>query len=209
MLFKCVAFDVDGTLVDTFQASTASLQEVLLEEMGRAYTTEELQFTFGMTGVASLTRLGVPDVQTALAKWNAYIERYVHLVRAYPGIPEVLAELGNAGVTLGLVTSRTRAGLGRDLDRLGLLGHFRTTVCADDTRNHKPAPDPLLKLLADTGLAPADVLYVGDTVYDSECARAAGVRFALALWGAADPAVPCDYRVERPEDLLRLCGQTP
>ncbi|MBP2020090.1 HAD superfamily hydrolase (TIGR01549 family) [Symbiobacterium terraclitae] len=203
-MYKCVAFDVDGTLIDTNQSIIASLQQVLLEELGRKYSEDELRFALGIPGAVVLEQLGVPDVQAAIHKWIAYSRESSHLVSAFPGIEDLLAGLRAAGITLGIVTSRTRGELDI-LSRFGFRDSFAAVVCADDTERGKPSADPLLKLLADTGLGPADVLYVGDSVNDSLCAHAAGVKFALALWGAVNPAVPCDYRPAHPSELLTLC----
>lgn len=209
LVYECIAFDVDGTLVDTNKSIIVSLQKALLEELGRNYTEDELRFILGIPGSVALEHLGVPDIQAASKKWIAYVRENSHLVSVFPGIEDLLAGLRTAGVVLALVTSRTRAELDRDLSRFGLLKSFPLVVCADDTERGKPHPDPLLKLLADTGLKSTDVLYVGDTLYDSQCAQAAGVKFALALWGAANPDVPCDYRLEHPEELMHLCRQAP
>ncbi|MFO7275315.1 MAG: HAD family hydrolase [Bacillota bacterium] len=209
MSFKCVAFDVDGTLLDTEKAVLTSLQRVLLEETGKAPAAEQLRFVLGIPGVTALEQLGVPDCDAAFAKWVAYAREYDHLVTVFPGIPEVLDQLQNAGATLGMVTSRTRVELEGDIVHFGLLERFHAVICADDTEGHKPDPDPLLKLMADTGFSPGEVIYVGDTVYDSQCARAAGVKFALALWGAGDPNVPCDYRVAHPAELVEICRPAP
>ncbi len=209
MSFKCVTFDVDGTLLDTEKAVLVSLQKVLLEETGQTPAEEELRFVLGIPGVTALEQLGVPDPGAAFDKWVAYAREVDHLVTVFPGIVELLDELQDAGVTLGLVTSRTRIELDGDLVHFGLLERFRAVVCADDTEGHKPDPDPLLKLMADTGFSPGEVLYIGDTVYDSQCARAAGVKFALALWGAGDPNVPCDYRVAHPAELAAICRPAP
>lgn len=205
-MYKCVAFDVDGTLFDTNHSILVSLQQVLLEELGREYAEEELRFVLGIPGTVALEQLGVADIPTAIEKWITYTRFNLHLVRIFPGIADLLASLRAADVTLGLVTSRTRVEL-ESLARFGLWEYFTTVVCAGDTERGKPDPDPILKLLADTGRRPPEVLYVGDTIYDSQCAHAAGVKFALALWGATDPAVPCDYRLEHPEELQTLCRQ--
>jgi len=202
--FKCVAFDIDGTLIDTARPIVASFRQALLEETGRAYKEEELHWILGIPGPAALERLGVQDVEAVLRRWDTYAGQYDYRDSIFPGIVELLAGLRDAGVTLGLVTSRTRAEFDRDFVPLGLMEHFRAAVCADDVERPKPNPDPLLKLMADTGFGPGEVLYVGDTLYDSQCARAAGVPFALALWGALDPTLPCDYPVAHPADLLHL-----
>ena len=75
-------------------------------------------------------------------------------------------------------------------------------ICADDTAEHKPEPGPLLKYMERTGAKPSEVLYVGDTVYDMQCARGAGVDFALARWGNPDGRVDADYDEPTPMALL-------
>ena len=66
----------------------------------------------------------------------------------------------------------------------------------------KPEPGPLLKYMERTGAKPSEVLYVGDTVYDMQCARGAGVDFALARWGNPDGRVDADYDEPTPMALL-------
>ena len=75
-------------------------------------------------------------------------------------------------------------------------------ICADDTAEHKPKPGPLLKYMEYTGARPSEVLYVGDTVYDMQCARGAGVDFALARWGNPDGRMDADYDEPTPLALL-------
>ncbi|MEG0114831.1 MAG: HAD hydrolase-like protein, partial [Hydrogenoanaerobacterium sp.] len=75
----------------------------------------------------------------------------------------------------------------------------------DDTTEHKPKPEPMLLYLSRTGVRADEVLYIGDTVYDYQCATGAGVPFALAGWGAlnADEVPPC-YAPKTPGEVLLL-----
>ena len=68
--------------------------------------------------------------------------------------------------------------------RLGLDGYFDTVVCEEDTVCHKPEAEPLECYMRRAGARPEEVLYIGDSIYDMECARAAKTACGLALWGA-------------------------
>ncbi|MEI3525434.1 MAG: HAD-IA family hydrolase [Eubacteriales bacterium] len=81
--------------------------------------------------------------------------------------------------------------------------YFETVITSSDTEKGKPAPDPMLAYLEKTGAAKEEVLYFGDTCYDMECARSAGVDQALVLWGCLRPeGIESTYQVEKVEDIL-------
>ena len=76
---------------------------------------------------------------------------------------------------------------------------FRTVITADDTKQHKPHPAPMNTYMWLEDTDASQVLYVGDSVYDMDCARAAGVDSALALWGCHNPeGIPSTYRFAAP-----------
>lgn len=78
-----------------------------------------------------------------------------------------------------------------------------TVICVEDTPRPKPYPDPLLTYLNATRIHAEDALYIGDTLYDCQCAQNAGVDFWLAAWGnAATQEIPADYIFKRPADVL-------
>lgn len=207
MLYRYIVFDVDGTLINTEQAIITSLQRVLREELGRDYQLAELGFVLGIPGAVALSQLGIAEIARVNAKWNDYLDEARHLVSLFPGVAETVATLLSLGAVTGIVTSKTAAELRNDFGPFGLLDRFAHVVCADDTMRHKPDPDPIRKFLADAGAEPAQALYVGDTIYDSRCAGSAGVKFALAAWGARAPGVPCDHLLDSPADLLGLCAR--
>lgn len=183
-MFKCVVFDVDGTLVDTGEAIIASLQKVLREDLGQEYEPAELAFAFGIPGAVTLSRLGVKNIDASLDKWLKYMSEFSDTVKVFEGIADCLSLIRERNVKLGIVTSKTWNEFNCDFVPLGLREYFDYVVCADDTQKHKPYPEPLLKLLQLSGLKPEDIIYIGDTKYDMECAKGAGVSFGLALWGA-------------------------
>lgn len=107
-------------------------------------------------------------------------------VRDYPGVREVLRWLEETGVPTGVVTSSPDRYASLILDRLDwapdvLVGYHAT-------RHHKPNPAPLLHASRLLGIAPREVVYVGDDVADMLAARRASMYGIAALWGARAPS---------------------
>ncbi len=185
--YKHIVFDVDGTLVDTESAIVYSLQETLLAVTGKEIPLVELTFALGITGEDALKRLEIDDIPAAMEIWVKNLRKYTDMVVVFQGITELLDQLSKQGYELGIITSRTKDEFGDDLERAGVLELFTTIVCADDTTEHKPTPAPLFKYMELTGADCSQILYIGDSEYDSGCAEGAGVDFALAGWGLPQP----------------------
>lgn len=204
MGYQHIVFDVDGTLLDTEAANLRSLQDTLREVTGQAPPLEELQFTMGIPGEDALVALKLPDPTGEILKlWEEKLTSYRHLVRLFPGIPELIRELDRRGLGLGVVTSRTRQEFNADFDHLDFTSLLKLSVCTEETKLHKPHGDPLLYYIAQVKTQADQVLYVGDSPYDLQCAMGAGTDFALAGWGAAS-TLPAPHILQRPLELLTL-----
>ena len=204
-MYEAVVFDVDGTLIDTEKAILCSLQRTLKEEMNREYPLAELTFVLGIPGTASLQQLGVRNVDGLLHKWDLYMRDFCDEIHVFTGIEPVLNELRRLGIKTGIVTSKTRQELIADLSPFQLARFFSYTVCADDTRKHKPEPEPLLKLMEVADIRPERAVYIGDTLYDLQTAQGAGVDSGLALWGANNKVMPgAKYRFGSPNEILSI-----
>ncbi|SEG58596.1 HAD family hydrolase [Paenibacillus sp. UNC499MF] len=198
-------FDIDGTLIDTEQAVLGSLQKLLKKNYDREISRQDLAFVLGIPGTVSLRQLGIDDLEYANKCWNDFMREYQHTIHVYEGIQPLLAELRERSVLTGVVTSKTKQEFLDDFVPFGLVHDLPYVVCADDTKRHKPNPEPLLKFLEISGAKAEDSIYIGDTVYDYECARDAGVDFGLALWGCKQPdAIPATYKFEHPADIVAL-----
>ena len=202
-----IVFDIDGTLINTQNAVFSGLKDTLREIAGIEKTTEELLFTFGIPGEEALRLLGIPDPKAALVRWNVHIRKYWPTIDVFPGMRQALEGIsaGNPG-SMGIVTSKTRLEYEVEFCRFDISRYLTVAVTANDTAAHKPAPDPLFKYMELTGATPGRTLYIGDSVYDMRCAKAAGVDGVLALWGAMDPNVESTYRAAAPIDLLAIIG---
>ena len=84
-----------------------------------------------------------------------------------------------------------------------LLRDFDCVVCADDTVRHKPDSEPLLYYLEQTGCQGDELLYIGDSVYDRQCAAGAGTAFGLAGWGA-QPGVSAPLIFSTPQQAAQI-----
>ena len=108
---------------------------------------------------------------------------YQHNIQPFQGIKKCLEILSAKEYSLGIVTSKRLIEYHTDFAPLGLKKYFATVICADDTVKHKPNAAPLLAYLAKAKISPQDAIYIGDSIYDAQCAANAGVDFGLALWG--------------------------
>lgn len=209
MKYRHIVFDIDGTLIDTEHAVLSSMQETIKTLTGKDMPVEQLTFALGIPGEDALRTISIEDVQPALDLWINNMQKYSHTEKVFEGIPEVLDTLARSGYKMGIVTSRIREEFVHDFGRFGIGHYFETVICADDTKEHKPAPAPLLKYMELTETRSDEVLYVGDSPYDSLCAHNAGVDFALAVWGSHNSSEQAEFYPERPVDLLDIMHSSP
>lgn len=205
--YKHLVFDIDGTIIDSAKINMLSLQETVKELRGDVMPLEDLYFSFGIPGVRAMEILGFPEPEKAVQVWirnySACAERLG--MPLFPGMREILERLRERGASLGIITSKLREEYDEHFEKQGLLELFPCVVTASDTPKGKPYPDPMLEYLRRTGAAPEEVLYFGDTAYDMDCARSAGVDHALVLWGCLSPeGIEATYRLEKAEEILEF-----
>ena len=201
-MYKFVIFDIDGTLMDTEKAIICALQKLLRIEKNISYSAQDLLFVLGIPGKEALSKLKLNDTEQLLSKWNGYLSEYVSYIKLFPEIEKTIKCLYAANVKTGIVTSKTKQEYKDDFMPFGLNHYFEFVVCADDTQNHKPHPDPLVKCLRMASVLPHEAIYIGDTIYDKQCADSAGVDFALALWGARNKGIDSKYKFSNPSEIL-------
>lgn len=205
--YRHLVFDIDGTIIDSAKINMLSLQETVKELRGDVMPLEDLYFSFGIPGVRAMEILGFPEPEKAVQVWirnySACAERLG--MPLFPGMREILERLREKGASLGIITSKLREEYDEHFEKQGLLELFPWVVTASDTPKGKPYPDPMLEYLRRTGAAPEEVLYFGDTAYDMDCARSAGVDHALVLWGCLSPeGIEATYRLEKAEEILEF-----
>lgn len=204
MRYKHIVFDIDGTLIDTEYAVLHSLQETVRTVTGKTPEIKELTFALGITGKDALEKLNFTDIPFALALWGIKMGKYSNTVRVFEGITELLDSLLQFGYESGIVTSKTREEFEHDFSRFSINKYFSTVICADDTSEHKPSPALLFKYMEISNTSNHELLYIGDSLYDMECAKKANIDFALACWGAFSRNITANYYLEKPTELLSI-----
>lgn len=189
----CLLWDVDGTLVDTTELISASLDHVYQKYYGRTLPDAERRALIG-TPLSKQVRVFGPLEDFGIAEADIlgdFIDYYeVHRAseRILHDVIAILIEGRRRGLPTGLVTSKNREELANTLPRLGIADYVDFAVTADDIPNPKPAPDGILLALdhfaIPAGLRP-NAFYIGDTVHDMYAANAAVVRGIGVTWGAA------------------------
>ncbi|MEJ2515250.1 MAG: HAD-IA family hydrolase [Gammaproteobacteria bacterium] len=184
-----VVFDWDGTLMD----STAQIVEAArraIAELGLPPREEaQVKEIIGLGLKESWHRL-FPEL-AGEDHFGAFVESYrghffsseLHVARPFERVDAMLEGLRRGGYGLAVATGKSRRGLDRDFERTGLGRLFCGSRTADETRS-KPEPDMLLELLEATGVPASRAVMVGDTEWDLEMARRAGVASVGVGWGA-------------------------
>ncbi|MET3194699.1 HAD family hydrolase [Bacillus sp. OAE603] len=201
-----IIFDIDGTILDTEQIVLKSLQKVLKDELNKEFQLHELRFALGIPGKETLKKLNITNIEEVHPKWSKAELDFLHEVTVFEEIEEVIKELSLRKLKLGIVTSKTKNDLKDGFEPFGLNGYFGHIICACDTVKHKPNPDPLLACLEILDVPNDSAIYIGDSIYDMHCAKSAGVKFALALWGSktSEGFEKADFVLSKPMDILNL-----
>lgn len=200
-MYKHIVFDVDGTLIDTEYAVLHSLKNLLKEEYNRDYKIEELEFALGITGEAAIKQLEISDIERTVDLWNDKLNKYKESVCMFNGIEELLKVLSQ-NHKLGIVTSKTKEEFEEEVTHFGLNKYFGVIICADDTEKHKPNPKPLLKYMELANAKNKETIYIGDSIYDMQCAKASKVDFAFAKWGNKRQNIEAKYTLSQPSELF-------
>lgn len=183
-------FDLDGTVLDTYEPILVSMRYATEKVFGKALTDAELIAKVGQPLVVQMQTFVedhgcAPEVADELTRvYREFNERDLdEKSHPFAGVPEALAALKSAGFTLGVVTSK-RVGLAtKSLKAHGLYDVFACVNGAEDSTAHKPDPEPLLAAAKKLGVSPDRCVYVGDSPYDLQAAHAADMPCVGVTWG--------------------------
>jgi phosphoglycolate phosphatase len=190
---KAVTIDLDGTLLDTIP-DLACAANMMLGELGRPALAEERIRTFVGKGIQNLVQRtlagdldGVVDPQLAERGLGVFERCYSEVngrhTTIYPGVREGLERLRRDGIPLACVTNKSTRYTLPLLDMVGLAHYFEQVVAGDTLKRKKPDPAPLLHSAEFFGIAPRDMLMIGDSLNDTQAARAAGCPVFCVTYG--------------------------
>jgi pyrophosphatase PpaX len=203
-----VLFDLDGTLIDSGGLILASFRHATRAVLGRVIPDEVLMANVGGHGIhAQMREFDEERADELVRVYRDHNERIYRQVRTFAGVEDVLERLRGDGRSLGVVTVKNRRTVDVTFEVLPLRGYFDTVVTADDTERHKPDPAPLLLALERLGASAGSAVYVGDSPFDVQAAKAAGMTAVAVAWGRIHPierleAEDPDAVVHEPAELV-------
>ena len=208
MRFPVVLFDLDGTVIDSGAIILASMRHAAREVLGVEVPDEQLMAAVGGPGLEAQMQALSPDRADELVTvYRAHNEPLHDELVCCAGMDEVLVQLKDEGRRLGIVTAKRRQTVELAFARIPIEHLFETVVGGDETKKHKPDPEPLLLALERLGAAPDDAVYVGDAPFDVKAAKAAGLYSVGVSWGGIHgrqrlEAEEPDALVDTTEELL-------
>jgi pyrophosphatase PpaX len=201
MRFPVVLFDLDGTVIDSGAIILASMKHAAKEVLGEEPPDELLMAAVGGPGLEAQMHALAPDrVEELVTVYRAHNEPLHAELVCCVGIDDLLVRLKDEGRRLGIVTAKRRATVALAFDVLPLGHLFETVVGGDETKRHKPDPEPLLLAAERMGVDPEDCAYVGDSPFDIRAAKAAGMFAVAVTWGGIHERATLD--AEEPDAIV-------
>ncbi|MBO7748195.1 pyrophosphatase PpaX [Paenibacillus sp. MWE-103] len=195
---KAVLFDLDGTIMDTNELIIQSFLFALKDIVPPDFTREHIIPSMGLPLSTQLQlfsgREQVEDLVLAYREVN--LRLHDEYVKAFPSVNEAFLKLREAGIKIGIVTTKIRLTTERGLRYVGLYEYVEpgAIVTIEDVTRPKPDPEPVRRALDIIGTKPEETLMVGDSVVDIQAAEAAGVGSVGVAWSL------------KGERVLRECG---
>jgi pyrophosphatase PpaX len=205
-IFPWVVFDMDGTLVDTFQLNLRSFGYAVK----RTLTAEEaLGIPSGTLEEELANYVPRAAVPRAIERYHAHYKRHFHSeTRVFPGIRTLLFRMHSRGIRLAVCTGASRQIAEFTLAQSGLSQYFPTVVTGDDVKKPKPDPEGLRIAMEKTGARSDQTVYVGDHPNDIKAARSTSTRTAAAKWGSMHESelqdLKPDFLFKHPFEALTL-----
>ena len=201
-MLKLLIFDLDGTLADTSRDIADAINYALKPFGQRTYSVEETKAMVG-SGISKLLESLIPPHARLIKGAGGsgskngrkedpkevvtgrflqyYSEHLLDNTYAYPHVKETLSKLGN--YKKAVVSNKREAYSKEILEGLGLLQYFDAVLGSDSVREKKPSPLPILNLLKRFNLSRDEAIITGDSNYDVEAGKAAGIRVIGVTYG--------------------------
>lgn len=199
MKYDTILFDLDGTLLDTLEDLTDSVNLMLEKEGYPARTSDNIKAYIG-NGARELIRKALPEgiseeeISRCLSEYRKIYRRNMfHKTHPYEGITETLQILKRMGVRIGVVSNKPNDAT-REMCSIYFGDSVDAAIGDNSERRKKPEPDNILEVLSQMGSNRENTLYVGDSEVDVATAKNAVLDCAGVAWGY------------RPKELLMEMG---
>jgi pyrophosphatase PpaX len=208
MRYSTVLFDLDGTLIDSGEIILSSFRHATRTVLEREVPDEVLAAAIGGSNIYEQMRAFDEERADELVRVYREHNEPLHAeLECCAGMDDVLVRLKEEGRRLGIVSAKRRLTVELAFARVPLAHLFDVVVGGDETERQKPEPDPLLLALERLGADPATAAYVGDSPFDMQAAKAAGMQAVGVTWGGiheCEALAEADEIVDTPEELLAV-----
>lgn len=213
---KACIFDLDGTLTNTLESMTYSVN-LTLKEMGLSQITKDQCRKFVGNGARvlieeSLKVSGDPKASRIEEGMKIYgrifDQNCTYHVTPYEGIPEMLKALKDRGIHLAVLSNKPDRQTVKVVKEIFGDNIFDYAQGQKDGIRRKPAPDGVWYLMEQMQVSKEECLYIGDSEVDAATGKNAGLKTIGVLWGFRDrktlETAGADHLIERPEELLQF-----
>lgn len=205
-MIKAVLFDVDGVLLDSFEANLKFYQDLFPKAGYKPPTRETFLNMFYMSMIDVIRVLTNSKDENEIKRiWQMgknRVVRYPDELSSCPANLETVLNKLRKKYILGIVTSR----VGGNLFKLPQLAkyepYFKTAVYYEDTIKHKPDPEPLLLAVKRLDIKPEETIYIGDAATDVQAAKAAGMKIIIYSKNKLDGADAITSSIDKLADLI-------
>lgn len=212
MNYKLFIFDLDGTILDTLEDLTNSLNAALSANCLPQRTTDEVRRFVG-NGIGKLIRRGVPKgteealIAQVLADFKAHYRIHsADHTRPYEGVTGLIGQIRGHGGLVAVVSNKADFAV-QDLCRHYFPDLIDAAVGEREGVRRKPEPDSVLEMMTHFGVSAGETVYIGDSEVDIQTAQNAGTDAIIVTWGFRDRDFLSGRGAKRiaetPEEILR------
>ena len=210
MPLQAILFDLDGTLVDSATDITHAFNSAMERYGAPQVSRQEIEVMLGegltriMKKFDELKDLGIDATDVRKHFREYYLSNIAVYSRPYPGVEDTLQRLKD--FKKAVVSNKLEVFTRKTLRQLHLLPYFDLVMGGDSGPERKPSPQALVSALSKLGVPAEETLMVGDTLYDMEAARGAGVKTVAVTYGYGPPgfADGADFTMDQFPELLDI-----
>ncbi len=188
MKINTVIFDMDGTVLNTLEDITDSVNVILERHGFPERTIDEIRHFVGNGAVVLMERAlphgkETPDFEAILEEYKVYYEEHCNIKTGpYKGIKELMAALSERGYKMAIVSNKPMGAV-KELNKIYFGDYIDVAIGVTDTLRRKPYPDECLEAMKLLGSSADECIYVGDSEVDHKTAVNTGLRCISCLWG--------------------------
>lgn len=212
-MYNTVIFDLDGTLLNTLEDLTDSVNYAMEAFGYPVKTIEQVRKAVG-NGIAKLIYRCVPegtpeaDTEHCIEKFREYYVQHMQdKTGPYDGILPMLARLKEAGMKMAIVSNKFDAGV-KELRDEFFADYIEVAIGESPDVKAKPAPDCVFKALSELGAKAEEAIYVGDSDVDVYTAKNAGLFCVGVTWGFRDRELlqekGANHIIDSPDALIEF-----